>query len=258
MGHNQGVGGGKLEVGHVVQLVRLLADARDLPAEGRERASYLVSGVARILGATIAGDILYPAAAGDGRDSQPVVNQAWEPMIRALMRRTPDDRGAAITATWDELVAEVRCETAVHAGLVHALFSSVRLRTSCHVHGLGLYRDPPDRPFSEEDRNLLQVFHTACESLLHVPPRDGQDDDALRARLSPRQRETLQLVLSGLCDKEIAERLGISRHTVNQYTKIIYRHYAVTSRAQLLARLLVQPQSTYSLIAGTGIAAIQL
>lgn len=179
-------------------------------------------------------------------------------MIRALMRRTPDDRGAAITATWDELVVEVTCETADRAGSAHALFSSVRLRASCHVHGLGLYRDPPDRPFSNEDRNLLQVFHAACESLLHVPPRDGEDDDALRARLSPRQRQTLQLMLSGLCDKEIAGRLGISRYTVNQYTKNIYRHYAVTSRAQLLARLLVQPQSTCSLIIGNGIPAIRL
>jgi DNA-binding NarL/FixJ family response regulator len=88
------------------------------------------------------------------------------------------------------------------------------------------------------------VFHGECRDLLPASPHDGADDAPVRARLSPRQRQTLALVLHGLCDKEIAERLGISRYTVNQYTKVIYRQYTVTSRAQLLARMLTRPQVT--------------
>ena len=45
-------------------------------------------------------------------------------------------------------------------------------------------------------------------------------------------------LLEGLPDKEIAERLGISRYTVNQYTKAIYASFGVHSRAALLARQL--------------------
>ena len=34
--------------------------------------------------------------------------------------------------------------------------------------------------------------------------------------LSPREQQTLALLVTGLTDKEIASRLGISPHTVNQ------------------------------------------
>jgi DNA-binding CsgD family transcriptional regulator len=54
--------------------------------------------------------------------------------------------------------------------------------------------------------------------------------------LPPRQSQTLDLLLAGLGDKEIADRLGISPHTVNHYTKAIYRRFGVRSRATLIAR----------------------
>lgn len=165
--------------------------------------------------------------------------------------------GAAVTATWRELVTDLHDLGAEdlepsRAGCspAHALFSTVRLRAVRHVHGLGLYRYPEAPAFTQEERNLVHVFHAACEGVLNTSVREQDDDDQIRAGLSRRERQTLELVLGGLADKEIAERLSISRHTVNQYTKAIYRHYAVTSRAQLLARLLVQPLSTHSLITG--------
>jgi DNA-binding CsgD family transcriptional regulator len=66
--------------------------------------------------------------------------------------------------------------------------------------------------------------------LPNAPPR--------RTSLPPRAAQTLDLLLGGRPDKAIAEMLGISRHTVNHYTKIIYRHFAVRSRAELMALLL--------------------
>src|SRR5262249_685069 len=99
------------------------------------------------------------------------------------------------------------------------------------------YRAPEAPAFTAEERTLVHVFHAACEAVLSASLCDPVDDDHVHAGLSRRERQTLALVLDGLADKEIAERLGISRHTVNQYTKAIYRHYAVTSRVQLLARL---------------------
>jgi DNA-binding CsgD family transcriptional regulator len=37
-------------------------------------------------------------------------------------------------------------------------------------------------------------------------------------------------------DKQAAVRLKLSRYTVNEYTKQIYRHFGVQGRAELLAR----------------------
>jgi DNA-binding CsgD family transcriptional regulator len=37
-------------------------------------------------------------------------------------------------------------------------------------------------------------------------------------------------------DKQVAARVGLTRHTVNQYVKVLFRHFGVSSRAELLAR----------------------
>ena len=44
----------------------------------------------------------------------------------------------------------------------------------------------------------------------------------------------LNLLLSGMSRKEIAEAARLSIHTVNDYTKVIYRHFGARSRAQLI------------------------
>ncbi len=66
------------------------------------------------------------------------------------------------------------------------------------------------------------------------PQAKDRPQDAARA-LSPRQRDTLTLLLQGLSDKEVASRLGISRHTVNEYVKGIYLRLGVHSRGSLFA-----------------------
>ena len=53
--------------------------------------------------------------------------------------------------------------------------------------------------------------------------------------LSPRQAETLKLLLQGQSEKQVARALGVSVHTVHVYVKAIYRRFDVSSRAELLA-----------------------
>lgn len=61
------------------------------------------------------------------------------------------------------------------------------------------------------------------------------------AGLSPRHVQTLQYLLSGDSEKEIAARLGVSPHTVHVYVKGLYRHFNVASRGELTARFVRQP-----------------
>ncbi len=49
-------------------------------------------------------------------------------------------------------------------------------------------------------------------------------------RLSDRERQILLLVADGLTNREIAERLFLSHHTVESHVKRIYRKLAVSSR----------------------------
>lgn len=70
----------------------------------------------------------------------------------------------------------------------------------------------------------------------YVVPLAGPDEQG--PRLSPRQRETLTLLLQGKTEKEVAVALGLSTHTVHQYVKGLYRLYGVTTRGALVARAL--------------------
>jgi DNA-binding NarL/FixJ family response regulator len=54
--------------------------------------------------------------------------------------------------------------------------------------------------------------------------------------LSPRLRQTLDCLLEGHSEKEIADRLGLSATTIHQYVTALYRHFGVQSRAQLMAQ----------------------
>jgi DNA-binding NarL/FixJ family response regulator len=51
--------------------------------------------------------------------------------------------------------------------------------------------------------------------------------------LTPRESEVAALVVDGLSDREIAEQLTLSHHTVGQHVKSIYRKLGVDSRVRL-------------------------
>lgn len=72
----------------------------------------------------------------------------------------------------------------------------------------------------------------------------GQKIGALASRqtqghnLSPREQQTLQLLLAGASEKEAAVKLGVSPNTVHVYVKRLYKHFDVSSRGELMARCL--------------------
>jgi DNA-binding CsgD family transcriptional regulator len=62
-------------------------------------------------------------------------------------------------------------------------------------------------------------------------PPSGQLDRPMSRRL----RQTLDLLLAGEGEKQVALKLGISQHTVHDYVKGVYRLFGVNTRAELLA-----------------------
>jgi DNA-binding CsgD family transcriptional regulator len=61
--------------------------------------------------------------------------------------------------------------------------------------------------------------------------------------LSRRQRQTLDLLLAGQSEKEIASGMRISIHTVHRHVKIIYRRHGASTRSELLARYIGQDRA---------------
>ena len=69
------------------------------------------------------------------------------------------------------------------------------------------------------------------------PPAATPAPDLLStAGLPPRVAEVLGHLLAGDGEKQVAVRMGLSRHTVHGHVKKLYRHFDVTSRGELLAR----------------------
>jgi DNA-binding CsgD family transcriptional regulator/GAF domain-containing protein len=119
----------------------------------------------------------------------------------------------------------------------------------------GLTAPPPDTPagFSRSvdvkllggGRGRLRGYSSrlpreggALVTVLELDPeRPGMQAGPLLT-LTPREREVAALVVDGLADREIAERLFLSRHTVSQYVKRIYRKLGVDSRVALTGLLL--------------------
>lgn len=61
---------------------------------------------------------------------------------------------------------------------------------------------------------------------------------AVELGLSRREAQTLERLCRGESEKQVAEALAISRHTVHTYVKALYRRFDVTSRSELLARFI--------------------
>ena len=74
-----------------------------------------------------------------------------------------------------------------------------------------------------------------------VAPRKLPPD--LTRGLSSRMIDTLQLLLAGDSEKEVATKLKLSPHTVHIHVKNLYKRLGVCSRAELMAKCLMGPRS---------------
>lgn len=96
------------------------------------------------------------------------------------------------------------------------------------------FRAKGRRNFSARDCTLVREALAATTPLAGGPLARFADPSP--ADLPPRARQVLACFLQGDGDKQVAARLGIGAHTVNQYAKAIFRHFGVRSRGELLAR----------------------
>lgn len=157
------------------------------------------------------------------------------PFHGAVMRQLGRAAGEVVTSTNSDLVPGREWDRStwineyVRPARVDHFVGTLRRIGETACFGCGFMRAAGDRPFSEEDREVLHLVHLGVGRLFNAPTP--------RALLAPRVRETLDVLLSGATDKEIAGQLCISPHTVRQYVKTILKAYGVSSRSQLIARV---------------------
>ena len=84
-------------------------------------------------------------------------------------------------------------------------------------------------------QGLLAASPALVQPLIGAAPiieeNDGMVDD-----LTAREQEVLQLLAQGLANKQIAQKLGITDHTVKFHISAIYSKLGVTNRTEALRR----------------------
>lgn len=100
-------------------------------------------------------------------------------------------------------------------------------------HSLWIHRAEGEPSFGRREWWLVRCIHEEIGRQIGnalasaAEPRLGD--------LTPRRTEVLHALLEGLAEKEIATRLGVGRATVHEHVLAIYRHFLVSSRAELMA-----------------------
>jgi len=116
------------------------------------------------------------------------------------------------------------------------LTSVLQISDGSAISVIALHRAPSEREFSAREQRLLRFFHAELGPLIGhslVGPTEPSEGG-----LSRRLRQTLACLLEGDSEKQVSMRLGVSHATAHQYVTALYRHFCVSSRAQLLAYII--------------------
>lgn len=157
------------------------------------------------------------------------------PVLRYLVQRH--------TAVHDEVVLppgvwKTICPRADHG---HVLTGPIILRGEL-VGGAAFTRHRQADAFSAEDLADLSALCLHLSSQLRTLRQQAQTQTIPLAApsdtLTPREREIAALVAQGLTNKSIGQALWITENSVKQALKRMYRKLAVSSRVEMVAKLI--------------------
>ncbi|HEX8792945.1 MAG TPA: LuxR C-terminal-related transcriptional regulator, partial [Polyangiaceae bacterium] len=237
-----------------------LAECRELRDAGEPPSRHFIRGLARLTRSQI-GIRMSASRVSAGRVPfvESVQDFGWandsdRDRVYQFVQSTPvdaDPLSAAVLAHGDRVVTMTRADalstgvwarSQVHndvhlpSGIDDALLSLSRGERPGQVGVLAFKRARGERHYGAEERDLVHLAHAECQWALESPP--GATEPPTEVDLNPREREIVDLLLSGASEKSIAATLGISPPTAHTYVQAIYRRFGVESRAELMSRAL--------------------
>ncbi len=190
------------------------------------------------------------AAPAAGRDRAPAVRgqlcRFRDPHLRRLREhplRQPSRRCADLEADRERLDGRLE-DAAPTTSLSPAMHQGRRASRRCRTRtmarlgrGVGRQRADHRTGCALERRRLVRAGRHGDS------PRGGRTQDqrvdefAAQHQLSPREQEVLHLLVQGYDTPGLADRLGISPHTVRDHLKNVFRKTSNRSRSELLSAL---------------------
>jgi DNA-binding CsgD family transcriptional regulator len=105
------------------------------------------------------------------------------------------------------------------------------------LFGIGVQRAWDKPQFTVDERRELRLLHLELARAWRDRIDDSSDRDEVIRSLPERARQVLWLLCLGRSEKQIADSLNLSQHTVHNHVKRLHQQLAVNSRGELLARV---------------------
>lgn len=167
---------------------------------------------------------------GDGLKNIPKVN----PDVVLMDIQLPDGTGIECTAKLKELLPDVQIVVVTVYADSDRIFQALQAGASGYL----LKRATPKR--------IIEAIQEAQEGGVPMTPeiarkvigqfRSQAETASEVENLSPRETEVLQYVMHGLSNKEIADRMSVSVHTIKWHLKHIYDKLHVRSRIEAVLK----------------------
>ena len=122
------------------------------------------------------------------------------------------------------------------AGIDGFIMSFAVNRKTGNLITLNVCQDLKDPAPTRRAKAILSLLNRQIAPLVGVALATNSDRGI--SGLSPRLRQTLEALLAGDSEKQVAAYLDVSRPTAHEYIGAIYRHFHVSSRAELMAYFL--------------------
>ncbi len=235
---------------------RIVGECRDLGADLIAWQESLLTGLCDVLGAQvgISGNMRHFGSGnehslGTVRIGWPSAEaeQLWlEYALNVPIEHTPeypaligkDER--FVTRTRDQLwgrKAWYRSKTYnqrhKRVGIDDYIISIQRLPFGDLWHTLWIHRAEGEPGFGRREWWIVRVVHEEIGGMIGNALASASEP--LLSDLTPRRRVVLEGLLEGLNEQDVADRLGLGRATVHEHVLAVYRHYAVSSRGELMA-----------------------
>jgi len=251
------------DVSSVICLVREVGDRWDDPQAWRE---CLLRGACQLLGGNVGtmladyrsqhgwfGDLAITSVVGLSAPMEAMYRPAMLQMDGRRFEDVSENLWPGLTTLWEQMQRQGWVTTAgttiVDEATYRAspMYLNLRKQIDCddfvvsirvvdvphRPEAISIDRPHGAAPFGPREVNLLKLLHDEVAPLIGV--RLATEDHVSRDGLSKRLRETLSLLLEGHSEKQVACQLKLAPRTVHDYVTMLYQHFRVSSRAELLA-----------------------
>jgi DNA-binding CsgD family transcriptional regulator len=240
-----------LRLSDVRKIFRLVGEIREIGADPQRWRPHLLIRLGTIVGAdlVVSSEVHFRTSERPGVLRVVDVGWIWDRekdpyQVHTERHETPDAYWVTLckpetqARATGEVVA-VRPRQRVRGGASFIL-SQYPLTHLGAVDQLGLHRYDTHHPFTAVEHKLVRLFHVELGRLWRASALHDAEDAS--KELSPRLSQTLEGLLQGSSEKQIAFALGLSQHTVHHYVQALHKRFGVASRAELLARANQQRQ----------------